>query len=670
MASPTRPNAFDFDLLRRQTASGSARMRRASLWLLGLLVLMVIAVVSLVIYLQRFEADENQRRQSADAQWVEQGARFQFRRLEEDLRVLAQRARSEGASAGQVTADALNLGQLMRGEGVVLAHGWLPATPASGVDSALGNLLKAESALSPDAAEALAVMLDVAQGLRRPAYAGPFADPVLKARVVWLAVPLFDRGQYAGSYLARLSLEQAIATFVPDWFLADHTVTLAEEGSAAQAEGREGGYAAFLELPGTDIALLVRSTVLQSPTVPRTFFVVAMVCLLGMLGALYALRRDFAKRQRVEQELQAQVALRSAMENAVTIGLRAWDNEGRILYVNRSFCEMVGFDAQELVGRKAPLPYWPQSQVDELDIIHRSIISQGTEQQGVEVQFQHRLGHLVDVLIHEAPLKTADGESVGWMSSVLDISERKRAERVAARQQERLEASGRLVAMGEVASTLSHELNQPLGALSGFATGLVNRLKAGRITPEETLGVAERMEQLSAKAGRIIQRVNAFARRREMSRQRMDLVPLVRRLVEPLQRQRDLALALDVPTGPVWVDGDALLLEHALLNVLGNAEHWARQSPGRAPWVGVALLSRDGMAELSISDSGPGVSPEHRDQIFNAFYTGKEDGMGMGLAICRSVVEAHHGQIEVGASPDGGGASFALRIPLSDAERP
>ena len=110
--------------------------------------------------------------------------------------------------------------------------------------------------------------------------------------------------------------------------------------------------------------------------------------------------------------------------------------------------------------------------------------------------------------------------------------------------------------------------------------------------------------------------------------------------------------------------------KHALLNLLGNAEHWARQSPGRAPWVGVALLSRDGMAELSISDSGPGVSPEHRDQIFNAFYTGKEDGMGMGLAICRSVVEAHHGQIEVGASPDGGGASFALRIPLSDAERP
>lgn len=665
----TRPDAFDFDLLRRAAQAGPGRARRATLWLLGLLVLLLTAVVTLVIYLQRFEAEEDQRRQSADAQWVEQGARFQFRRLEEDLRGLAHRARAGGGPGEPDAGEALNLGQLMRGDGVVLAHGWVAQqTPADGVPP-MARLMADESARSSDAAASLAVMLDVARGLHRPAYAGPFPDPVLGERVVWLAVPLFDQGRYAGSYLARLSLEQAIASFVPGWFLNDHTVTLADSEDAGQVEDREAGYAAFLELPGTDIALQVRSTALQPPTVPRTFFVVALVCLLGMLGSLYALRRDITKRQRVEEELRAQVALRMAMENAATIGLRAWDREGRILYVNRSFCEMVGFEPQALLGRKAPLPYWPQAQVDELDIIHRSIIAQGTERQGVEVQFQHRLGHLVDVLIHESPLKTADGEAIGWMSSVLDISERKRAERVAARQQERLEASGRLVAMGEVASTLAHELNQPLGALSGFASGLVNRLKAGRITPEETLGVAERMEQLAAKAGRIIQRVNAFARRREMSRQRMDLVPLMRRLVEPLQRQRDLTLNLDLPAGPVWIDGDALLLEHAVINLLGNAEHWARQSP-RPPRVGVALQGRDGMAELAISDSGPGVPPDQRELIFNAFHTSKEGGMGMGLAICRSVVEAHHGRIEVGASPDGAGACFRLTIPLSDAKTP
>jgi two-component system sensor histidine kinase DctS len=176
------------------------------------------------------------------------------------------------------------------------------------------------------------------------------------------------------------------------------------------------------------------------------------------------------------------------------------------------------------------------------------------------------------------------------------------------------------------------------------------------------------MEQLAAKAGRIIQRVNAFARRREMTRQRMDLVPLVQRIAEPMLRQSGLSVRLRLPASPVWIDGDALLLEHAILNLLGNAEHWARQRPDRQPWVGVDLLSKEEMVELAISDSGPGVAPDQREQIFNAFHTGKEDGMGMGLAICRSVAEAHHGQIEVGASPDGGGARFTLKIPVSDAD--
>lgn len=634
---------------------------------MGLLLLLLTAVAGLVVYLQRFEHEEDLRRQTADARWVEQGARFQFRRLEEDLRGLAQRARAHANPPASDTTENASTGQLMRSPGVVLSHGWISADLPQG-DSAMGQVL-AQEAATADAAIPLAVMTDVARGLRRSAYAGPLPDSDGN-QVIWLAVPLFDRGRFAGNYVARLSLERVITTLVPEWFLTDHTVTLAGTAGSRPLDPSGITHLAFLELPGIDLALEVKSTVSQTPTVPRTFFIVAMICLLGMLASLYALRRDFAKRQRVEQALQAQVALRTAMENSVMIGLRAWDREGRILYVNRSFCEMVGFEPHELVGRKAPLPYWPQSQMNELDILHRHIIAKGTEQGGVEVQFQHKQGHLVDVLIQEAPLKSADGLALGWMSSVLDISERKRTERLAARQQERLEASGRLVAMGEVASTLSHELNQPLGALSGFASGLVNRLRSARITPEETLTVAERMEHLAGKAGRIIQRVNAFARRREMTRQRMDLVPLVRRITEHLHRQDGLAVQLDLPGTPVWINADALLLEHALLNLLGNAEYWARQQPTRAPWVGVSLHTREGMAELAIGDSGPGVPLDQREQIFSAFYTGKEEGMGMGLAICRSVVEAHHGQIEVGTSPDGGGACFTLKMPLSEPIEP
>lgn len=665
-AAPT----FDFDLLQRPVGADAVRVRRAAFWLLGLLGLLVVAVVSLVIYLQRFETEEDLRRQSVDAQWLEQGARFHFRRLEDDLQVLAHRTREAPGGEAGASPSAINAGLLLREPGVVQAQGWLPAQLGAAADQPIAQRLLVDAA-DPVNAEMLAVMQDVASGLRRPAYAGPMrvigqpgqADAAV---AVWVAVPLFDQGQFSGSYLARLSLQQAVDAFVPVWFQEQHQISLLDEVQRTQTGTLDvRNRQAALDLPGIDISLQVRSTEVNAPTVPRTFFLVALLCLLGMLGALYALRLDFLKRQRVERALQAQVALRSAMENAATIGLRAWDRQGRILYVNRAFCRMVGFEPSDLLGRSAPMPYWPAHQVAELDLLHRDVIAQGTDEAGMEVQFQHKDGRLVDVLIHEAPLKAADGQPLGWMSSVLDISERKRAEHAAARQQQKLEASGRLVAMGEVASTLAHELNQPLGALSGFAAGLVNRLKAGRIQPEEVLGVAERMEQLTAKSGRIIQRVSAFARRREMSRQRMDLVPLVRRLVEPLQASPELSLRLSWPPAPVSIDGDALLLEHAVRNLLANASHWARQSGADPAWVAVTVGSAAGFAELSITDSGPGVAPEGRDQIFGAFFSGRADGMGMGLAICRSVVEAHHGQIEVGVAPTGGGACFTLRLPLS-----
>jgi two-component system, LuxR family, sensor histidine kinase DctS len=658
---------FDFDLLQRHAGGVAGRGRRAALWLLGLLFLLSASVVTLVLYLQTFEAEESLRRETADAQWLEQSARFHFRRLEDDLQVLAHRTRdaAQGASQGS-PVDAINAGLLLRQPGVVLAHGWLPAQ-AQDASPDIQARLFADAGLQPGNADMLAIMQEVARGLRRPAYAGP-----LKGRgaddgaVIWLAVPLFDRGVFSGNYLASLSLTRAVDAFIPGWFKDGHDVALMDEQQMAEASRLENRpFQAFLELPGTDLALQVRNTQSTSPTVPRMFFLVALICLLGMLAALYALRRDFVKRQRIESALQAQVALRSAMENAVTIGLRAWDLRGRILYVNRAFCDMVGFDPQALVGRSAPLPYWPRDQADELELIHRDIIAQGTERSGVEVQFQHRDGHLVDVLIHEAPLNAADGEQLGWMSSVLDISERKRAERMAARQQEKLEASGRLVAMGEVASTLAHELNQPLGALSGFANGLLNRLRGGRLSDDELIGVVERMEQLSAKAGRIIQRVNAFARRREMSRQRLDACAFVRRVVEPLQRQRNADIRLLLTADQAWIDADALLLEHALLNLVSNAGHWAGEA-ARTAEVLVELSVNDGQLLLAVSDSGPGVSPEQRDQIFSAFFSGKDDGMGMGLAICRSVVEAHHGRIDVGPSPALGGACFTIRIPLTE----
>lgn len=661
---------LDFALLQDRQSLGRDRARRTVLWMMGFAVLIVAAVMALLWYLNNFETEEEERRRGADAQWLEQSVQFHFRRLEDDLQALARQAVLDGSAHRSGRGDeGASGGLLWRQADVVLAHGWMPepAGPEPMASLALWSYYQNLHSTNP---QALTTLQDIARGLRRSTYAGPMRTAEGQATdVVWLAVPYFDGGRYRGMYVAAIALQKALDALVPAWFLRSQTVRLVTDDLDAPAPSAPQRYRALMNLPGTDLMVEVVPQGAQASPVPRVFFVVALLFLLGMLASLAALRRDFVKRLQVQQRLQAEVALRTAMESSVTTGLRAWDLQGQVLYVNEAFCTMVGYRAAELVGTRAPFPYWPAELTDELHLLHSEVITQGTSNQGIEVQFQHRDGHRIDVLIHEAPLNAADGTQLGWMSSVVDISERKRAQQLAAAQQEKLEASGRLVAVGEVASTLAHELNQPLGALSSFANGLLNRLRSGNIQPEEIEPVVQRMAQLAERAGGVIQRVNAFARKRELQLQRVDLGALARRVVASAQEQHSAQASLLSPAAPVWVQADALLLEHLVSNLCSNAMDWSLKGRSRARVQVELVVSADTAAPsvaLRVADSGPGVAESDRSRIFNAFYSTKDGGMGMGLAICRSIAEAHHGRIEVGRDATLGGALFTVHLPLAD----
>lgn len=673
--TPQAPD--DFALLHASARPMTDRSRWTVLWMMGFAVLIVSAVVALVWYLDSFETEEEERRRGADAQWLEQSVQFHFRRLEDDMALLARQAALDGPqtlpSPGQGADGEAPTGLLWRAPGVVLAHGWVTSASSGDAPPAWED----DMVLHDSNRQALRTLQDIVGNLRRASYAGPMRDasghPTDR---VWLAVPYFDGTRLQGMHVAALSMQQAVDMLLPPWFLESQTVRLVVDDAAPPpGAGTQalGPYRTVMNLPGTDLMLEVVPQGPQSSPVPRIFFVVALLFLLGMLASLAALRRDIVKRQQVQQRLQAEVALRSAMQRSVTIGMRAWDMKGRILYVNDAFCTMVGYAAHELRGASAPLPYWPADQAEEIDALHRSVIRQGTDAEGIEMQFQHRDGHRVDVLIHESPLTAADGTQLGWMSSVLDISERKRAQQLAALQQEKLEASGRLVAVGEVASTLAHELNQPLGALASFANGLVNRLRAGTISVDEMEPVVQRMAQLAERAGGVIQRVNAFARKRELNLTQVNLSALVRRVCTSVQEAHTPPLTLLLPARDLWVQGDALLLEHLAHNLCSNALAWAPQ--GREPpQVQVRLAAAPCANEpcnghhcvaLAVADNGPGVPEEARARIFDAFFSTHAGGMGMGLAICRSITEAHHGRILVGQDTQLGGALFTVQLPLA-----
>jgi two-component system sensor histidine kinase DctS len=178
------------------------------------------------------------------------------------------------------------------------------------------------------------------------------------------------------------------------------------------------------------------------------------------------------------------MSFRTAMENSLVTGLRARDLEGRITYVNPAFCQIVGYPAEEIVGKLPPMPYWAPEAMAEYQTRFASVLA-GKVTPQFETFFQRPNGERVPVLIFEAPLVDNDGKQTGWMGSILDISDRKRIEELNRQQQEKLQASARLATMGEIASMLAHELNQPLAAISSYTTGALNLIarcaRSGRL---------------------------------------------------------------------------------------------------------------------------------------------------------------------------------------------
>ena len=156
--------------------------------------------------------------------------------------------------------------------------------------------------------------------------------------------------------------------------------------------------------------------------------------------------------------------------------------KGRITYVNPAFCEMVGFEAKDLIGKGIPAPYWPPEMVDEYGKRQAlRLAGNAPPREGVESVFMRQNGERFEVLIFEAPLINAQGQQTGWMGAVLDISTQRRVEEMSRTSQERLQATARLATVGEMASLLSHELNQPLAAISSYATGSMNLLQEAAV---------------------------------------------------------------------------------------------------------------------------------------------------------------------------------------------
>lgn len=399
---------------------------------------------------------------------------------------------------------------------------------------------------------------------------------------------------------------------------------------------------------------------------------------LGLVGvATVLLRRQMQQVRRAEMAWRTEAAWRQAMEDSALVGLRARDAQGRLLYVNRTFCDMVGLPAQTLLGLSPPMPYWPPDAVDEAMRRSRRNLAGLAPREGYEARWQHSDGHRLDVMVFESPLVDARGEQIGWMGSIIDISTHKQLEEQDRRRVEAMSQQARLITLGEVASALAHQLNQPLTAVAGYCAGLQRLLQRAAGHDEAMVQQAlQRMGEQVAEAGRIVRRIREFLTRRAPQRESCSLEAVARRALDLLRR--DLArlqvqVELQRPEGEalpeVWAD--PVLIEQVLINLVRNAaDELVRQAADRRH-IRISLQQAASSGDdpaglavgLAVEDDGPGLQGRSLAELSSPFFSTKPDGMGMGLSICRSVVEAHHGRLEAGASALGG-ACFSFKLPV------
>ncbi|WP_422017841.1 sensor histidine kinase [Roseateles sp.] len=379
--------------------------------------------------------------------------------------------------------------------------------------------------------------------------------------------------------------------------------------------------------------------------------------------ASWLTRRQMRQVQRAESAWRTEAAWRRAMEDSALVALRARDFDGRLLYVNRTFCDMVGLPAEQLVGLLPPMPYWPPDALAEVAERNRRNLAGHAPREGYEAHWRHASGRTVDVMVFESPLVDASGRQIGWMGSIIDVTERKRLEERERRQVETLANNARLTMLGEIASTLAHELNQPLTAIASYGAGLTNSLAKLGVKDELVCGALQRLGQQAAHAGRIVARIREFLTRREPRQEPCDVNAIVGAAVELLKRdlqQRGVQVELLLAQALPEVRADAVLVEQVVINLVRNASDALLGRPERRR-IRVSTRLAGEFVRIDVQDNGPGLAGQRVEQLCAPFYSTKPDGMGLGLAICRSIVEAHHGVLDA-EEASGGGALFSFSL--------
>lgn len=637
---------------------------------LKLAVGLLLALLIVLFWLLRQNAANEQRTTLiADVLWLEQSVNFrlegnaeQFQQLALDL-VLA-------PETNQSALFRLRSQHLLKNNPELQQVLWLDASAQ--ILAALPTQNLPRLGLGEPGNEVQAQTIERASKLGKPVYTEVYR--ISNSPQFEVFFPVFQNNQYQGSLVGVYSLNTLLKHLVPWWFTEKYQVRILDaDGTTLASKSKVSDAATTLSYtlpfdpPGYGLAFQVTAYRSDS-SIAQTLITTLIIALAAaVLVSLWVMRGHIHRRLAAEQALRSEYAFRKAMEDSLTVGMRARDLEGVVTYTNPAFCQMVGFSAEELIDAKPPMPYWAPEDMERIQSIHNSIIDGKAPHEGFEVRLMRKDGSRFDALIYEAPLIDADGRQTGWMASIIDVTVRKHAEELARQQQEKLQFTSRLITMGEMASTLAHELNQPLAAITSYNTGCLNKLESGNFSPDELKHALGKIAVQAQRAGQIIRRVHDFVRKSEPKLAPCDLAEVIDDsvgFIDAAAKLLNIRIEREIQGMRPELMADPVMIEQVLLNLMRNGIEAMSETPLENRRLTVKLYQKDDHMQIRVIDRGSGIPLELREKLFTPFYSTKTEGMGIGLNICRSIIEFHRGRLWVEDNPEGG-TIFVISLPIT-----
>ena len=356
--------------------------------------------------------------------------------------------------------------------------------------------------------------------------------------------------------------------------------------------------------------------------------------------------------------------------DSVADGIYGVDTNGNSTFVNRAMERITGWKAEEIIGRNqheilhhthADGSHYPGS---ECPVYHT--FRDNTPRFIKDDIFWHKENLSIPVEYSSTPIKDENDEVIGAVVVFRDITERKKAEEEARQHQIELAHVTRLSTMGEMASGIAHEVNQPLAAIANYTRSCIRMLESDNSQKALLVEVMGKVAAQAERAGEIIRQLRRFVRKEEPQYEHVDLNEIVRKvaiLVQPEIRKHNVLLKLALAEQSVRTLAYDIQIEQVILNLVMNAiEAMDEVDVGRRQLMIRTINSEAGCCLVEVEDTGPGMNEEMVEKVFDPFVTTKSSGMGIGLSISRGIIEGHDGSMEVESQQDKG-TTFRFYMP-------